>query len=329
MTNPEIKVGQKYRVVDAIEFGYRGVAKDEILEVFTRELIEDDDHYYGISEDEMIITPSEILEGIVELVEDTQELSKDAQVFSKGQVWEVRGHLLGESVRTGSYVWVDAVTINSCGEAAKAYAELTKETLVHLKDSDVAHGRIRKVADNLYEYFARDTTAPYKGVPPAWASSVPVGVETHAQASTGSPTDIFDAADTCVGISRSSVDSSEGIRMYKNGQRVSIQSGLSAELLWKFIEGSGDYNGHKQLEIKELPWDVLKESVRVLGDYLETDEDTLASSLEIRLMYNGDSGKFAGTWSASVYQLYYWSDGEHRDGHKYRLLFGVEIVREI
>lgn len=132
---------------------------------------------------------------------------------------------------------------------------------------------------------------------PVWASSVPEGVETHAQVTTEAPE--------------------------------SIQSGLSAELLWKFIEGTSEYNGHKHLEVGDLPWDVLKDAVKTLGEYLEYQGGTLATSLEIRLMYNGDSGKFAETWGAGVYQLDYWKVGEHKNGHRDRLLFGVDIVKGI
>ncbi len=208
MTNPEIKVGQKYRVVDSMTFGYPGeIGNGDIVEI-----VQVDPDGSGISSDEIIVDREDIRDGSVELIEEPIEPSED--------------------------------------------------------------------------------------VSPAWASSVPVGVETHAQTSTEAPK--------------------------------SIHSNLSAELLWKFIEGSGEYNQHKQFEIKEIPWDVLKESVKILGDYLEDDADTLASSLEIRLMYNGNmGGQYKGTWGASVYQVGYWGFGEHSSGHEDRLLFGVEIVRGI
>lgn len=122
----------------------------------------------------------------------------------------------------------------------------------------------------------------------------------------------------------------ESVSQERTEASTDIQSGLSSELLWKFIEGSSEYNQHKQFEVDELSWDVLKDAVKTLGEYLENDEDTIATSLEIRLMYNGNlPEKFKHTWGASVYQVDYWKAGEHKDGHRDRLLFGVEIVRGI
>lgn len=124
-------------------------------------------------------------------------------------------------------------------------------------------------------------------------SEVPEVVETRIQSSTGSPT------------------------------------GMSGELLWKFIEGSSEYNGHKQLEINEMSFDVLKETVRIVSEHVTEHVGTLADILEIRLSYNGDAGEFAGTWGASVYQNGYWKAGDHLLGHTDRLLFGIEVVRGI
>ena len=162
-------------------------------------------------------------------------------------------------------------------------------------------------------------------------SEAPEEVESYSQESTETPQEILDAAHTCVGVSRSSVDSSEGIRMYKNtNYNSATTSGQSAELLWKFIEGGSEYNGHKSLEVGELSFEHLKDIVKGLGYYLEEDEDTAASSLEIRLMYNGDFlASLKGTWGASVYQLGYWKTGEHPCGHTDRLLLGVDVVKGI
>ena len=214
MSNPEIKVGQKYRVIDAPSFGYPGASDGDVLEVLTRELIEGTDHYCGISEDEMVIIPSEITDGIVELIEDVQgptEASEDAP--------------------------------------------------------ELPHTNVPETPENV------------------------------SQACTGSST--------------------------------GVKGGFTGELLWKFITGSSDYNGHYQMEINEMPFGVLKETVRIVSDYVTKRVDTTADVLEIRLSYNGDTGKFAGTWSASVYQIGYWRAGEHSLGHTDRLLFGVEIVRGI
>ena len=293
MSNPEIKVGQKYRVVDVDAFGYCFVSRGDILEVFDVEPVEDSDRYYGITEDEMIITPSEISGGIVEPVE---EPLSDAPVFDIGHVWRIADYF-GADMRQGDCVYIKTVEVLFGDVEAVAHKITDSEVSVILYESDVHEGRIEKLADSLHEYFTGEPMEASTGVVEKPATNVPEEVGSVSQESTEAST--------------------------------AIKSGHSAELIWKFIEGSGDYNGHKQFEINELPWDVLKESVKVLGEYLEHEVDTLASSLEIRLMYNGDSGKFAGTWGASVYQLDYWSDGEHRDGHKDRLLFGVEIVRGI
>ena len=239
MSNPEIKVGQKYCVVDAQGFSY----------------------------------PRQI--GVGEIVEVTS-VSRDA---SQGEV-----RVLPEREILGTiYIDLDDIT---CG-----FVELVDE---------------------------------FTGAP---STDTPEEVESSSQESTGTPQEILNAAHACVGVSRSSVDSSEGIRMYKNTNHNSDKSGQSAELLWKFIEGSSEYNGHKSLEVGELSFESLKDIVKGLEYYLEEDEDTTASSLEIRLMYNGDFlASLKGTWCASVYQLDYWKTDEHPCGHTDRLLLSVEKV---
>ena len=252
MSNPEIKVGQKYRVVDAKGFGYsdgRAEAGDT-LEVTERLSVFSNHYVKNLTRDaihEILIYPEDVAEGHLELIDEVQGPT----------------------------------------EASGAVTEVP-------------------------------------------ATNIPEEAENVSQTSTGGSTGMFEAANTCVGTTRSSEDTSEGITIYRNGEPMSRPSSMSGELLWKFIAGSSTHNGHFQMELGELSIEALKDSVIGLGDYLEQDRDTLASSLEIRLMYNGDfGGKYSGTWSASVYQLDYWGLEEHHLGHTDRLLFSVEIVRGI
>lgn len=209
MINPEIKVGQKYRVVDPVAFGYSGVTEGEVLTVQSFE----EPFQWHFSE-HVFMYPEEVTDGVLELVEDVQEPTEASEDVSE---------------------------------------------------------------------------PPYCYAP----------------------------------------EESENVSRERTEASTAIRSGHSAELLWKFIEASPGYNGHKQFEIDELTFECLKEVVESLGEYLEDDRDVVANTLEIRLMYNGDSGKFAGTWYASVYQLDYWDSGEHPCGHTDRLLLGVEIVKGI
>lgn len=210
MKSPEIKVGQKYRVVDVEAFGYTEVCNGDILNV-----IEIDRAGQGMTSEGLLVAPFEIAHGTVELIEDAREPTEASD----------------------------------------------------------------------------DVSAPPHGYAPEEAEDVSQG---------------------------------------RTEDSTTIRSGHSAELLWKFIEASPDYNGHKQFEVDEITFECLKEVVVSLGRHLECDPDVVASTLEIRLMYNGNlGGKYSGTWGASVYQLDYWNSDEHLLGHRDRLLFGVEIVKGI
>ena len=148
--------------------------------------------------------------------------------------------------------------------------------------------------------------------------------EKLSEGSVGTLDGIFKASHTCLGIHRNVADeNAEGIRMYRNGELMGNTSGVSAEILYQFIEGSGKYNQHNQLELHEMSLDQLKDVVRILERYIENHVDTTASCLDIRLTYNGDH---IGGWGASVHQLNYWSAGEHPSGHLDKLLFSVEKV---
>tara|TARA_Y100000593_G_scaffold94032_1_gene191308 strand:+ start:73263 stop:73895 length:633 start_codon:yes stop_codon:yes gene_type:complete len=210
MSEPEIKVGQKYRVVDPVSFGYSGILEGEVLTVQSFE-----EPCYWYLREHVFMFPEEVTQGVLELVEDAQEPTEASEDVS--------------------------------------------------------------------------------GLPCDYTS-----------------------------------EESENVSQASTGGFTSMTKGCAGELLWKFIEGSNEYNSHYQMEIAELSFESLKDVVREIGTYLEAQGYAPDSDLEIRLMYNGDfGGKYSGTWSASVYQLDYWSSDEHPSGHRDRLLFSVEIVKGI
>lgn len=89
-------------------------------------------------------------------------------------------------------------------------------------------------------------------------------------------------------------------------------------IICKIIEGAYDYNGHKNIEIKEMSIEELKYIVNVLEETHQENQDGHSGELISIRMYLEN-----GYISASVYQEWYWSDGEHPLGHRDRLLFSV------
>lgn len=207
--------------------------------------------------------------------------------FAVGQIWRVTGDFLHkDKAVVGDILRIIDVTTTFCGDEAEALFPRTM-SLVRLFD----HERNNRCL----EYVAQGPVKSSDGVPPAYTTSVPEAAESVSQAITGYSEECFK-------------DKSDD---------------LPGAFMWKIIDGSKDYNGHKQLEISQMSLAELKLVVRTLEQYLEHDEDTLATCLEIRLMYNGDP---FGNWGASVYQVNYWKEQEHSLGHRDRLLFTVGDV---
>ena len=122
--------------------------------------------------------------------------------------------------------------------------------------------------------------------------------ENVSEVSTESSSDMFDGEFTCIGVARPFEED-------------------YGEILWKMIEGSSEYNGHKQIGISEMSFDTLKSLVRTLSNTCES----IHNIISIR-MYLEDSGNV----SVNVNQDCFWGEGEHPSGHRSRLLFYVDKV---
>ena len=92
-------------------------------------------------------------------------------------------------------------------------------------------------------------------------------------------------------------------------------------LIWQIIQGSGEYNGHFQVSLPKADMQTLKELARCLEKHLETISESTGTLVEIRLLPESDYH-----WSASLYQLGYWSKNEHTNGDVDRLLISVDSV---
>jgi len=96
---------------------------------------------------------------------------------------------------------------------------------------------------------------------------------------------------------------------------------ISADIVWQMIQGSGEYNGHFQVSLPKADMQTLKELARCLEKHLETISESTGTLVEIRLLPESDYN-----WSASLYQLGYWSTGEHINGDTDRLLMSIDNV---
>lgn len=133
--------------------------------------------------------------------------------------------------------------------------------------------------------------------------------------------------DTQEGGSANTQDSSENVSDASTGSSSDMfedMLGASAylkeshgEILWKMIEASPTYNGHSQMEITDMSFDVLKSLVGILSDSCES----VHNLLHIRLYIEG-----GGSASVGVFQDGFWGEGEHPSGHRDRLLFSVNKV---
>ena len=92
-------------------------------------------------------------------------------------------------------------------------------------------------------------------------------------------------------------------------------------LIWQMIQGSGEYNGHFQVSLPKADIQTLKELARCLEKHLGTISESTGTLVEIRLLPESDYN-----WSASLYQLGYWSTGEHINGDTDRLLISIDNV---
>jgi len=122
--------------------------------------------------------------------------------------------------------------------------------------------------------------------------------EDVSEASAESSSDMFEVANTVLSITR----------------HPEMDYG---ELLWKMIEGSPEYDGHKNIGIDEMSFDMLKSLVKILSDSCES----IHNIISIR-MYLESSGNV----SVNVNQDCFWKEGEHPSGHRSRLLFYVNKV---
>lgn len=161
-----------------------------------------------------------------------------------------------------------------------------------------------------YIVLSEESTEASEDVSPAWATSVPEGVENVSQESIGTSQEILDAAHTCVGVSRSSVDSSEGVRMYKQEKPMDN----SKDILWHIISRAERYNGHSQFTVSEMDLSTLITLTRMLDDYVE-------EFCEMRLSWGGDH---MGYYTADIYEI-----ASARDDSKDKILMQIEKVTGI
>lgn len=252
--------------------------------------------------------------------------------------------LFDTHVRDGDVLLVTKVYNGDLADARATILQCESQTTISVEDIVDKSIVLSEDVNVDVDVFEEALQGASENVPPAWASSVPEDVKVFSQAPTGTPQEILDAATTCLGISRGSVDTGYSERLKtthasevphvpldteKPAQAPTDSSNrASARFMWQLIEGSKEYNGHKQLDLSQMSFTDLQGIVLSLGEHLSSPEvDTLSDILELRLCYNGIH--MGSSWGASVYQLGYWAAGEHHLGHQDRLLFGVDVVTGI
>ncbi|QDP66628.1 MAG: hypothetical protein Tp1111DCM1126091_134 [Prokaryotic dsDNA virus sp.] len=320
MNTIEFKAGQRWRVIDAEEFNvflpdeYARVRDGDLLIAIEME-DHDDDHWKMRIVNSAAVTlacSSDIAEGCIVLSEESTEEAEDLPTeFAVGQLWYVyddssEGFACPYRSSEGDIIEITR-SDKGTSDGWRGYNHAQDQDGIIIYNYDLNNALKYIGTVETHKHLVGRPTEASDHVSEAWATSVPEGVESVSQESTGSPQEILDAAHTCVGVSRSSVDSSEEVRMYKHGEPMVN----SKDILWHIISRAETFNGHSQFTVSQMDLSTLITLTRMLDDYV-------TEFCEMRLSWGGDH---MGYYTADIYEI-----ASARDGAEDKILMQIEKV---
>ena len=87
------------------------------------------------------------------------------------------------------------------------------------------------------------------------------------------------------------------------------------------LGNTNQYNGHKQLELEGVTF-TLEQAISLVNDLQVALEDKEGYTGCVTLQVHGD-------YSASINACDYWKEGQHRMGHKDKLLVSIWLRGEV